>query len=537
MLYSYYGLNRTRDRGINTSGTKIVLTAPEWEMNQFRNNPFMAFSASFPTTMLPFNITQRTMRSPPENHPDGRAVFAPYGLRKLEAILINHGFKESDIAAVHPSELDKFVGNDTKVIGISSMDPLGMAYVSLTYSWLIGLGSEPNTRFEFRKLLNKKCLKAKKAKIIVGGYGAWQLENERVRKTFGIDCVFLGEAEKVAPEVFSKAVNEENLPPIVYGKVTGTEEIPPIRHASIHGCVEISRGCNRNCQFCAPTTRKRRFIPISRILEEVEVNVREGNRMIILSTEDFLLYDSGPNFSPKRKAVVELCRKVADYPGVQHIQPAHMSLPPVVVDPKMVNEVAEILLEKSWGTLDGKPYFTSEAGIETGSKRLIKKYMAGKPLPFKPEDWPEIVTQALGILNDSYGYPLATWIAGLPGENEKDVLASIELVEDLKGTKAFFVPLFFVPLGESTLEKAKGVDTKALSELHWEFFTECWKYNLNVWRRPWELRGIRSLLSKILVPMVGGFMYLCYYRHRPGAKFFKQVFMNACKVDLLDTRG
>jgi len=512
-----------------------VLTAPETEMNQFKNNPFMAFSAAFPKA-IPFAIIQKLLSSPPESHPDGRAVFAPYGLRKLEAILLDHGFEESDIAVVHPRKLNKFVGDETKVVGISSMDPLGIAYVSLTYSQLIGFGFEPSTRLEFRKLLNKKCLKTTKAKIIVGGAGAWQLENEKVRKAFGIDCVFTGEAEIVAPEVFSKAINGEDLPQIVYGETAETDEIPPIRHASIHGCIEISRGCNRNCQFCAPSTRKRKSIPLSRILEEVRVNVKEGNRMIIFSTEDFFLYNSEKNFIPKRKAVVELCRKVADLPGVQHIQPAHMSLAPVVVDPKMVSEVAEILLEKSWGTYDGKPFFTSETGIETGSKRLIKKYMAGKPLPFKPEDWPSIVTQAFGILNDNSGYPLATWIVGLPDENEEDVLASIELVEDLKGTKGFFVPLFFVPLGETALEKANSIDSKDLSELHWEFFVECWKYNFNVWRKPWALQGIRSLLSKILVPMAGGFMYLFYYKYKPSAEFFKRTLINASKVDLITAR-
>jgi radical SAM superfamily enzyme YgiQ (UPF0313 family) len=536
LLYSFHTLI-VGCRGIDTSGKKVVLTAPETEMNQFKNNPFMAFSAAFPPT-IPFFIVQKLLRSPPKSHPDGRAVFAPYGLRKLEATLISHGFKESEIVVVHPSKLDDFIGNETKAVGISSMDPFGIAYVSRTYSELLGFGSEPSTGIQFRKLLKKKCLKATKAKIIVGGAGSWQLENEKVRKMFGIDCIFLGEAEEMAPEVFSKAVNGENLPQVVHGedREVETEEIPPIRHASIYGCVEISRGCNRNCQFCAPSARKRKSMPISRILEEVEVNVREGNRMIIFSTEDFFLYNSEENFIPNRKAVIELCRKVADCPGVKHIQPAHMSLAPVVVDPTMVNEVAEILLEKSWSTYDGKPFFTSETGVETGSKRLIKKYMAGKSLPFKPEDWPNIVTQAFGILNDSFGYPLATWMVGLPGENEGDVLASIELVEDLKGTKGFFVPLFFVPLGETVLRKAKGVDSKVLSELHWEFFAECWRYNFNVWRKPWELRGIRSLISKILVPMVGGFMYLSYYKHRPSAKFFKKALISASKVDFLTAR-
>lgn len=521
---------------MNKSGTKIVLTAPETEMSHFKHNPFMAFSAAFPTTMLPFNMFQKFLRPPIESHPDGRAIFAPYGLRKVEAALIDHGFKESDIAVVHPTKLEKFVGSKTKAIGISSMDPLGIAYVSLTYSQLLGLASEPNTRTEFRKLLNKACLRKSKAKIIVGGAGAWQLENREIREPFGIDCIVLGEADKVAKKVFSRAVDGSELPAVIYGEEPEVDEMPTIRHASIHGCVEISRGCGRNCQFCAATARRRSFIPLPRIIDEVKVNVREGNKMIIFGTEDFFLYGARSNFIPKREAVLELCRKVADCQGVQHIQPAHMSLAPAVVNPKMVSEVAEILLEKSWGTLDGKPFFTSETGIETGSKRLMKKYMAGKPLPYKPEDWPEIVQQAFGILNDHAGYPLATWIVGLPGETEEDVLASLELVEDLKGTKGFFVPLFFVPLGECALKEEKAADSSAISQLQWEFFAACWEYNLNVWREPWALRSIRSILSKILVLWGGGFMYLSYYKRRPSANFFKRMILKASKVDFFTRR-
>jgi len=521
---------------MSKSGTRIVLTAPETEMSHYRHNPFIAFSASFPTTMLPFNMLQKFLRPPSESHLDGRAVFAPYGLRKVEAALIDHGFKESDIAVVHPTKLEKFVGSKTKAVGISSMDPLGIAYVSLTYSQLIGLGSEPNTRAEFRKLLNKTCLEKNKAKIIVGGAGAWQLEDREIRESFGVDCVVLGEADKVASEVFSRAVNGSELPAVIHGEEPEVDEMSTIRHASIHGCVEISRGCGRNCQFCAATARRRRFIPLSRIIDEVKVNVREGSRMIILSTEDFFLYGAKSNFIPNREAVLELCRKVADCPGVQSIQPAHISLAPVAVDPKMVSEVAEILVEKSWGKLNGKPFFTSETGIETGSKRLMKKYMAGKPLPYKPENWPEIVQQAFGILNDHAGYPLATWIVGLPGEKEEDILASLELVDDLKGTKGFFVPLFFVPLGECALKEQKAADSSTVSELPWEFFAACWEYNFSVWREPWALRSMRSILSKILVLWAGGFLYLSYHKHRPSAKFFKRIIMKASKVDFFTRR-
>lgn len=517
---------------MNKPGAKIVLTAPESEMSHFKHNPFMAFSASFPTAMLPFSLFHKFLRTPMEKHPDGRAVFAPYGLRKLEATLIENGFKESDIAVVHPAELDRFVGSETRAVGISSMDPLGIAYVSRTYSQLIGLGSEPNTRTAFRKLLSKKCLRTSKAKIILGGAGAWQLKNNSSRKSFGIDCVVLGEAERVATQMFSKALEGVELPTVAYGEEPRVEEIPTIRHASIHGCVEISRGCGRNCQFCAATIRRRRVIPLPKIIDEVKVNVREGSRMIILSTEDLFLYNSQSDFVPNRRAVVGLCQKVADCEGVQHIQPAHISLAPVVVDSKMVSEVAEILLEKSWSKLDGKPFFTSETGIETGSKRLIRKYMAGKPLPYKPEEWPEIVQQAFGILNDHSGYPLATWILGLPGEKEEDVLASLELADDLKDTKGFFVPLLFVPLEESILKANKPADFDTISQLQWEFFTACWKYNLNVWRRPWALRDLRSLLSKILVLWVGGFMYLLYFKYKPCAEFLKKMMLYASKVDL-----
>ena len=86
------------------------------------------------------------------------------------------------------------------------------------------------------------------------------------------------------------------------------------------------------------------------------------------------------------------------------------------------------------------------AGIETGSVRLMRKYMAGKMLPYKPEQWREIVSEAFGILNDNDWYPLATLIVGLPDETEADVAEKLSLMGDLHDFNAFYVSLFFVRL-------------------------------------------------------------------------------------------
>jgi len=64
-------------------GVMIVLTASEIEMSDFNLNPLNAFSAGFPKFLV-----QKKGYPPLPSNSGGTAKFAPYGLRKVESLLI-----------------------------------------------------------------------------------------------------------------------------------------------------------------------------------------------------------------------------------------------------------------------------------------------------------------------------------------------------------------------------------------------------------------------------------------------------------------
>lgn len=519
-------------------GKKIVLTASATEMSDWINNPFIAFAGGFGKGPIPLSYVRKTLYPHRPPLPDGQASYAPYGLRKVEAILLQGGFSPDDIAVSYPEDLERFVGPETRIIGISSMDPTGMGYVSKTYSSIVG-GGEPMNRIEFRELITHPAIKRYKAnlKIIVGGYGSWQLERQHVSKSFGVDCVLMGGRPGPIVELFKKALRGEELPRIAKADESldnwnYNQEMPITEHVSIHGAVEISKGCGRNCQFCTPTMQHKIDVPMDKIMEEVTLSVAQGSDHITLITEDMFLYGAkDPRFVPNREAVVKLFKSVADYPGVKSIQAAHMSLAPVYNDPQMIRQLAEILIEKSWYSFGKKPIITAETGIETGSPRLMKKYMAGKMLPFQPEQWQDVVTNAFGILNDNDWFPLATLIIGLPDEKEEDMLQTLELMDKLKDYNAFYVPLFFVPLENCVLMKQKGAEMDSLSKARWDFFIKCWEYNIKIWKPTFLENRLPHPLAykavdKVFIPYLGKILgaYYGLTRGSSGQQFKEAVY-------------
>src|SRR3972149_9762835 len=150
-------------------GVKIVLTAPRGEMSRYNGDPFGAFIAVFPEKVIP-RVILRPEWFKPEDNPDGSARFVPYGLRKVEALLRRH-FAEEDAVVCHPDNLERFVGPKTKVVGITSMDPMGLAYVSVTYSSIIAVPGDSVDGPECRRVVENPALRKYDPLVILGGAG------------------------------------------------------------------------------------------------------------------------------------------------------------------------------------------------------------------------------------------------------------------------------------------------------------------------------------------------------------------------------
>src|SRR2546425_473071 len=442
----------------DSKGVKIVLTAPRGEMSRYNGDPFGAFIAVFPEKVIPRPIL-RPEWFRPEDHPDGSAKFLPYGLRKVETLLLKH-FPREDVVACHPDNLGRFVGPRTKVVGITSMDPMGLAYVSVTYNSMIAVPGESVDAIEFRRVVENPALRRYDPTIILGGAGAWQVRHAGKVEEFGIDALIHGEGELTVLDVFRKAIAGDPLPKEVHGSKVPIEFTPPIESAASYGVVEITRGCGRGCQFCSPTNRRRHSLPIPHILKEVEVNVKAGSNSIFFATEDLFLYECGPKFEPNGPAMARLIESVGNVPGVEFIHLSHIAIAPVAYDPKAVEMISPLLLEKSRYTHAYRheykePFVTALFGIESGSIRIMKKYMRGKIWPFPIEQYHEVNVQGTGILNDNGWKPMATMISGWPDETPDDTVQSLELIDKLKGHDVFLVPLLFIPLEDTKLKNGR----------------------------------------------------------------------------------
>ena len=465
-------------------GKKIVLTAPVTESTEKGFSPWRQMMyASIPAKYIKRRFYQDNLLT--DDYADGTASAVPYGLRIVEELLLRH-FPAEDIAVTHPHNLDKFVGPETRVVGVAAHNPIGQSFSTGVYSSIMGSTANPVNALESRAMFLHPVMQKYRPRVIVGGAGAWQIEKMNAFEQLGVDTVVIGRGDAVIEDIFLKAVRGEPLPRVIRPPDPPLEQIVVPKRRSTYGIVEMTRGCGRACAFCAPTLEPRVSIPKEKILESVRGNVREGGKMVFPVSEDIFIYQAKmPFYIPNREAILDLYDSIARVPGVEYLALSHATIAPALVDPELIRELSQIILPKTPYALHHKSnpnerFICPLIGIETGSPRLADRIMRGKALPFKVEHWQDIVVNGLTILNENKWYPVCTFLVGSPDETDDDVKQSLELIYKLRNHKLFFVPSIFTPLEETRLGTAKGLHLRELSELQWEFILTCWKYSLNI---------------------------------------------------------
>ena len=478
---------------------KVVLTADRALFTDFNSNESLGFGLCLPLRLVPKFIEYRVLAPQAPIGRDGRAAFAPYALSRVEVALLAAGFRRDEVAIIPPEHVEKAVDKDTAVVGVHVVDPQGLAPVSWTLRVLSG-GGVTCTQHEFEKLMEKlaKLKRKYRFKVVVGGPGVWQLRGREEK--FGIDVLFEGEAELTFPLIVRKILSGEDVPRYVKGDVVPVNELSPIVTPSRNGVIQITRGCPRRCQFCSPTMFFFRSIPLDVILKEVELNLKAGIRAVGFATEDILLYGArGLDINPE--AVIKLFSKtlkVARRYGVNKVGFSHVTLSSVLVAKDAVEFITDIN-----GFSDNEPTFP-QVGLESGSPRIVGMYFRGKPYPWRPEEWPDVVLKGTKLLNDNYWYPCLTYIIGFPNSTPEDYVKTTELIDKLRdeGFKGWAFPLLLVPIGGTQIEsKANFKVLKDLPQEALDSMFAGWELSMKFSRAiyPKVLSSIRNPLARRIV--------------------------------------
>lgn len=521
---------------------KVVLSADRTLMSPYRGISLASFFGCAPALdpnrnhntfwyrVLGQQVTPKVLFDficNPIEQTDGRANYAPYGLRKVEAALVRDGYTRDQVVVAHPDHIEKFIGPETEVVGTYEMDPLGMGPVTMTFTY----GRKQMSYDEFysrdlhQRIVAAKRKNGSKAKILAGASGTWQYNYDPAKiEEYDLYGIVEGDLGGIGPEIdgtggrfFDALINGEMETANPFKKrefkveikefarddrkyhgrfihcwdQPSVDEIPNIINPSMHGQVEVMRGCGRGCKFCDVTLRPLRYYPVEKVQKEIEINMKYGGlKNAWVHSDDIFVYGLNPrttkNMQPNREAIEELFKGIMAT-GVEHTNPTHGTLAGAIADERLIPNVSKIIKAAP------SNHIGIQCGFETGSIRLIGKYADRKLAPYQPAEWHWVVKTAVKTLNENYWVPAFTIIMGLNNdETPEDSWETIRLIHELENeqpdSKFTVTPLTFVPIG--LLEKSaffdigNSIDAPKLGVMY-----KTWQHNFK--------HGIQKFMRKV----------------------------------------
>ena len=465
---------------------------------------FEGMFATMQTTQVPAFAMRRLMCPPVKTDSAGRARTAPLGLRRIEASLVETaGLDAGEVVCTTPEALGSLLGPWTKLVGVTSGDPLGrgMSNTTTAHFWK----GELYSRFWTLEMMDR-IRRAKEAhgfRVLFGGGGAWQWADDPEQTArSGIDTVFEGYFESIGPGLITDLLDGKDAPAHVRadGGAAG-DGIRPIRGPSLLGSVELSRGCGRGCSFCTMARRKMYHVPKDIILADLETNVAAGITSVVSCSEDLFRYGAKgirPDFEALRNLLVEM-KRIRE---LSFLQIDHANVSSVVqLDDDQLAEIRRLL---SWRKRND--YLWVNMGVESANGQLVRKIAAGKLAPFDADDWEQIVREAADKMARAGFFCVFSVILGMPEETPDDVVWTLRLVKDLTAGPAIVFPIFYEPLPHEIAAGARRFTPEAMTREHLDLFAACYEVNFEkVPRLYWDNQraGGVSWFKRVLIQALG----------------------------------
>ena len=451
-------------------GFPIVLTADPTLMASYPTLLDGMIGAS-QTTTTPRWLMRLLLTRPQRSRV--RAATAPIGLRRLEGALLDSGFNDTQVCTATPESLDRAIGPATRIVAVSTADPLGLGMNSNVMEALAGGRSYPG--FWCRRML--RCLKERAQReggyrVVLGGPGAWQLAGDgEAAGRLGVDHVVLGYAERRAPDIFRRILDGEGLPGTLHCGKVAAADIPRVRGATAMGVVEVSRGCGRGCRFCTLRAEPMLSLPADTVKADVETNVRLGVRNVAAISEDIFRYGAARGEWANPDALKDLLEALRRVPGLRMIQIDHANVAGVAAySDRDLADIRRLLTGDCAGD-----WLWVNVGVETACGELLAAAGGlGKIRPHRPEDWGDLCEEQIRRLMRAGFFPMVSLIVGLPGETEEHVTRTIEWVRRFSGERLAVFPLFYAPISGAV--RPRGVER--MTPLRWRLVRESYAFSL-----------------------------------------------------------